>query len=154
MKFAKYLIKKEVLSGPSEMFAVGGLIEEWIAGQKQEEFILTVEPIKSKRNNAQNRLIHKICREFVVLAQANAITIEDFSTYDLSHWTMEHFKGLFTELFLKPVDPKTGITITRTTSQLNTKECAIFLDKVIQEFLRNGGVIMDKDEVFKEAMGI
>ena len=111
-------------------------IFDYICEQKQTEFKLTVEPIKSKRSDAQNRLLHVLCRDFVTLAQEKYVFDKD-----LSHWTMEHYKAIFTNMYLKATDPKTGIEIVKSTSQLDTKQFATFLDKIIKDYLEQGGAL-------------
>jgi hypothetical protein len=128
---------------------IGEEILTWVGKQKATEFRLTVEPIKSKRSDMQNRLFHALCRDFVILAQETAIFEKD-----LSHWTMLAFKGLFKKLYLEKTDQKSGLTITQGTSQLNVEQFTKFLDQVIKDFLAHGGVIMEKDKaMFDEAMG-
>jgi hypothetical protein len=128
---------------------IGEEILTWVGKQKATEFRLTVEPIKSKRSDMQNRLFHALCRDFVILSQETAIFEKD-----LSHWTMPAFKGLFKKLYLEKTDPKSGLTITQGTSQLNVEQFTKFLDQVINDFLAHGGVIMEKDKaIFDEAMG-
>lgn len=123
-------------------------VRMWIKHQKAKSYVLTVEHIKSKRSNAQNRYFYALCRDFVELAQTQAVYGKD-----LSHWDYACFKGLFSAMYLTVEDPKSGIKIVKGTSQLSVEEFAKFLDKVIRDFVDNGGIIMDKDELYTEAMG-
>jgi hypothetical protein len=148
-KFEQYINRLTMEQQQCSLADLSVDIEDYISGQKATEFRLTVEPIKSKRSDMQNRLFHALCRDFVILAQETAIFEKD-----LSHWTMPAFKGLFKKLYLEKTDPKSGFTITQGTSQLNVEQFTKFLDQVIKDFLAHGGVIMGKDKaIFDEAMG-
>jgi hypothetical protein len=148
-KFEQYINRLTMEQQQGSLADLSVDIEDYISSQKATEFRLTVEPIKSKRSDMQNRLFHALCRDFVILSQETAIFEKD-----LSHWTMLAFKGLFKKLYLEKTDPKSGLTITQGTSQLNVEQFTKFLDQVIKDFLAHGGVIMEKDKaMFDEAMG-
>ena len=64
---------------------------------------------------------------------------------------MEHFKSLFAEMYLRVKDPKSGLTITKGTSDLDVEQCSKYIDKVKLDYLEQGGDLSVKDEMlYKE----
>ena len=125
-------------------------MQDYINNHKKDCFVVTISPVKSKRSNDQNDLLHKICREFVLLANERNIKFPKFDDnryLDLSHWRMEHFKSFFKTLYLNIPCPKTGITMAKDTSMLTMDQFRLFVDKVVDDFLYNGGQMKKKESV-------
>ena len=133
-------------------------IRDYMNKSKKNVFVCTVSLVKSKRNNDQNDLLHKLCREFVVVAQETAIVFNEFDSeraLDLSNWKMDHFKAMFAKLYLTTTCPTTGVEIIKATSSLTVDQFRKFLNSVVDDFLHNGGVMLKKDkELYKSAMGV
>ena len=133
-------------------------ITDFLRQSSKDKFVLTVEPVKSIRSRQQNNFLHLLCRGFEYLAKIRALTFKQFDetkALDLGHWSMPAFKGFLAELYLAKTDPKTGIRIVRSTSSLTVDEFRDYLEKIIDDYLFNGGIIeKDKDELYKGAMGL
>jgi len=132
-------------------------IQEYTKQSKKDCFELTVAPVKSARSSLQNNYYHKLCKEFVLLAQERAIVFLDHDPHthhSLDHWKWEHFKGFFNKLYLEREDPITGLPVVKGSSDLTVSQCASFLQKIIDTFVANGGVVMKSDNLYKKAMGI
>lgn len=151
MKKHSFYISK----GLTPVSTIMGELTSYMEQSRANDFELVIGEVKSKRSDLQNRLFHVICREFVELAKGSYLVFYG-DALDLSHWNEDHFKAFLKQLYLTASDPKNEtIKIVKNTSDLTIDQFTKFLEKVLNDFLENGGVLLTRDEdVYRGAMGL
>jgi hypothetical protein len=126
-------------------------VKGWLSRQEHQTFIVKVDPVKSKRSDAQNRFY------WGVLLPALVEYGSSYGAGQFEEWNSEDYHEVLKEKYLRGQSEKTGRIITRSTTSLNIKEFSEYLEKIIDHILVKtfNGVIMDRDkEIYREAMGL
>lgn len=139
MKFIKYI------NSNTDIFEITDHIEEG------KEYVLTLDLVKSKRSDAQNRFY------FGVLLPALVEYGKSWGTGIFEQWNKDDYHDAMKEKYLRSKSEKTGRIRTRSTTTLSVGEFSQYLETIIGEILITlfNGVILDRDkELYNTAMGI
>jgi hypothetical protein len=144
MKYTKYITVETFPDSDMDYEII-----DYISNAKAKDFKLTVEPIKSKRSDAQNRL-------YWLLVRAITETAQGWGSGDFDGWDAEHdMHPALSEKYLRVKNEKTGRMMTRSTTSLTVEEFNVYIDKLINVLCNVFGGSFDEKhkELYKVAMG-
>lgn len=125
-----------------------GKIAEYLRQSSKDNFMLTVEPIKSKRSTAQNRLYWLLLGLIVEASQK-------VGGSEFDGWNSQDFHEGLSEKYLRGINPRTKKMRTRSTTSLTIEEFNVYLETVLVKILVQTfqGTFDSKDnQVYLDAM--
>lgn len=135
MKFERYLTKDFYPDLADSLY-------DWIKEQKATDFILTVEPVKSKRSHAQRKFLWGVLYPSFMEHAPNL----DRKEMVYSEWSKDDWHATLTEKFLRVFNEKTKREQTRSTESLTLEEYSKYIEDCINTLVKLGGIVPDSEE--------
>lgn len=125
-------------------------IDNYLKITPDEVYELSINGVKSKRSNAQNRLYWGA----IIDGFLNIAASLDCPAMKFSDWTAEDFHSVLKEKFLRKYDDKLKRIVTQSTTALSVEEMSKYIDQCIDFLVSKGGVIHERHkELYNQSKG-